>query len=63
MQIENDLPDILHHLVDLASYSLREHSTAIWRFDQEGRQLAKVLDLPGCGDNAFPSIVRTGPHK
>jgi len=62
-QIENDLPDILHHLVDLASYSLREHSTAIWRFDQEGRQLVKVLDLPGCGDNAFPSIVRTGPHK
>ncbi len=58
-----NLPPTVHHLYDLASYSLRSHGTAIWRLNRTDGKLEHVLDLPGCGDTAFPSIVRTGPHK
>ena len=51
----------LHHLIDLGAYSTRQHGTALYKLING--QLEKVFDLPGCGDNAFPSIVRLGPHK
>ena len=54
----NTLPPWEHHLVDLVNFSFRQHGTAIWRLDQATGRLEKMLELPGCGDTAFPSIVR-----
>lgn len=56
------LPPTLHHLYDLAAYSLRPHGTAMWKLNRDTAELEWLLDLPGCGDTAFPSIVRTGNH-
>jgi len=54
----NILPAWEHHLYDLVSFSLRQHGTGIWKLDQETGELNQVLDLVGCGDTAFPSIIR-----
>ena len=54
----NILPAWEHHLADLVNYSLRAHGTGIWRLDQVTGDLELVLELPGCGDTAFPSIIR-----
>ena len=43
-------------------YSLRRHGTAIWRVEKDG-SLIKIVDIPGCGDNAFPSILRISDHR
>lgn len=51
---------VLHHLYDLVAYSFRPHGTALWRLNRETAQLERLLDLPGCGDTAFPSIVPLG---
>ena len=55
----NVLPAWQHHLADLVSFSLRGHGTAIWRLDTASGGLEMVLELAGCGDTAFPSIVRS----
>jgi hypothetical protein len=56
---QSQLPEWADHYVDLGLYSVRSHSTAIWHVNTVTQQLDKVLDLPGCGDTAFPSIMRT----
>jgi hypothetical protein len=56
-------PRWAHRMVLLASYSLRPKTTALYRIDTATRRLLHVCDLPGAGDTAFPSIVRTGPHE
>jgi len=58
----NVLPAWEHHLYDLVSFSLRQHGTGIWKLDQETGKLRQVLELAGCGDTAFPSIVRLDKH-
>lgn len=60
---ENLLPRNLHHYFDLGAYSLRPHGNAIWKVLKSSGLLLKVLDLPGCGDTSFPSILRVGEHK
>jgi len=57
---QSNLPRWMDHYIDLGLYSARPHSTAIWHVNTESKQLDRVLDLPGCGDTAFPSIMRTG---
>ena len=52
------LPPTLHHLYDLAAYSLRPHGTAMWKLNRETAELEWLLDLPGCGDTAFPRSVQ-----
>jgi len=47
----------------LVSYSFRAHTTALWKLDTKKQQLVYIMDLPGDGDTAFPSIIRIGPHK
>jgi len=59
----NILPAWEHHLIDLVSFSLRQHGTAIWRLNLETGGLEEVLELVGCGDTAFPSIVRVSEHR
>jgi hypothetical protein len=46
----------------LLAYSARPKRTTLYRLDTTARKLVPVLDLPGCGDTAFPSVARTGPH-
>ncbi len=45
---------------DLLAYSLTAKTTAIYRIDKEARTVIHVMDLPGAGDTAFPSVRRTG---
>ena len=54
----NILPAWEHHLADLVSYSFRQHGTGLWHLDRSSGHLSLLLELPGCGDTAFPSIVR-----
>jgi hypothetical protein len=47
----------------LGDYSTRPKRTALYRIDQDTRSVAFMMDLPGAGDTAFPSIQRTGNHS
>ena len=57
------LPGWLHHLLDLGYYSLRNHGNAIWKVNKETASLERVLDIPGCGDTSFASIIRLSKNK
>jgi hypothetical protein len=61
--LERLLPKNLHHYLDLGEYSLRPHGNAIWKIMKSSGKLLKVLDLPGCGDTSFASIIRVGDHE
>ena len=50
----------LRHLLD---YSLRPKTTALYRIDRATKTVVHVMDLPGAGDNAFPTVVRPGAHS
>ena len=52
------LPAWEHHLADLVSFSFRQHGTGLWHLDRASGQLNLILELAGCGDTAFPSIIR-----
>jgi hypothetical protein len=56
------LPYDVQKYYNLATYSLRAHTTALWRINKQTMELEWIMDLPGCGDTAFPSIVQIGPH-
>jgi len=45
------------------AYSLRRHGTALWKLNRSTGTLEHIFDLPGCGDTAFPSILRIGANK
>ncbi len=47
----------------LMNYSLRPKGTALYRINRDERKVEKLFDLPGCGDNAFPSVRRLGTHE
>jgi hypothetical protein len=47
----------------IVTYSMRPKGTALYRIDQTEHRVEKLMDLPGCGDNAFPSVRRLGPHS
>ena len=47
----------------LFDYSLRPKRSAIYKIDREEKKVVHLQDIPGCGDTAFPSIRRTGPHS
>jgi hypothetical protein len=49
-------------LENLIQYSGRPKTTALYWIDRENKAVEHLIDLPGAGDNAFPSIVREGPH-
>lgn len=48
---------------DILAYSLRPKRTALYRVDQESHAIEHLVDLPGVGDTAFPSVRRTGAHS
>lgn len=59
----NILPAWEHHLADLVNYSFRPHGTGLWHLDRNTGQLSLLLELEGCGDTAFPSIIRWGTKR
>jgi hypothetical protein len=44
-------------------YSFTNKTSALFRIDKEERKVEWVLDLPGNGDTAFPSILRISENK
>ncbi len=51
------MPDGIRRTVNLASYSFTPKTTALYRLNTEVKDFDWVMDLPGCGDNAFPAVV------
>jgi hypothetical protein len=49
-------------LSNLTQYSGRPKTTALYWIDREASKVQHLIDLPGAGDTAFPSVVREGPH-
>lgn len=49
-------------MYNLTQYSGRPKTTSLYWIDREEHQVQWMVDLPGAGDNAFPSIVKEGPH-
>ncbi len=47
---------------DMTAYSLRPKRSALYKIDKQTRKVVHLLDLPGCGDTAFPSVRRSGAH-
>lgn len=45
------------------SYSLSPKTTALYQLDKASKTLVWVMDLPGAGDTAFPSIIRLNEHQ
>ncbi len=50
-------------LVNWAGYSLTSKTTALFRINKEARKVEWVMDLPGAGDTAFPSIIRLDKNR
>ena len=46
----------------LIAYSLRSKRTALYKIDQEAHSIEWIMDLPGCGDTAFPTVRRLDAH-
>jgi len=57
------LPFLIWKYYNLATYSLRAHTTALWMLDQDDMSLKWIVDLPGCGDTAFPSILKVSDDE
>lgn len=57
----SSLPWELQHDINLATYSLRSHRTSLFKVLPDGLHL--YYDIPGCGDTAFPSILRVSEHE
>jgi hypothetical protein len=55
------LPFSWRRLFYLFEYSLRPKGTALYKV--EGPRVRRLLDLPGSGDTAFPSIARLDAHS
>jgi len=57
------LPFDVQKYIYLGEYSLRAHTTSLFQLDMETKSVVWLMDMPGDGDTAFPSIIRIGPHK
>lgn len=57
------LPFDVQKWLNLGTYSLRPKRTALYHVNQTTRSVEWIQDLPSAGDNAFPSIVQTGPDS
>jgi len=58
-----ELPFSVQKVINLAEYSMRAHTTSLYQIDKKTMQVIWLMDLPGDGDTAFPSILQLGPHK
>lgn len=51
------LPEGIKRGINLTRYSFTPKTTALYKLNPEAKNFDWVMDLPGCGDNAFPAIV------
>jgi hypothetical protein len=51
------LPDGIRRTVNLTTYSFSPKTTALYKLNVGNKDFDWVMDLPGCGDNAFPAVV------
>jgi hypothetical protein len=56
------LPLELQRWANLAEYGSRPKRTTLFSIDRATKTVVPVVDLPGCGDTAFPSIWRLDAH-
>jgi hypothetical protein len=61
-QADPDLQFDERQLYNLAAYSGRPKTTALYWIDRDTREVVAMMDLPGAGDTAFPSIAWEAPH-
>jgi hypothetical protein len=47
---------------NLTQYSARPKTSALYWIDRNARRVRHLMDLPGSGDNAFPSVVQESTH-
>lgn len=52
------LPESLVRGYNLTRYSLTPKTTSLYKLNKHTKDFDWVIDLPGCGDNAFPGIVQ-----
>ena len=57
-KVSDHLPFEVRKWLNLVSYSLRAHTTALFHLNRTTRSVEWVQDLPGDGDTAYPSIVQ-----
>lgn len=57
------LPDDIVRTYNLTRYSFTPKTTALYKLNTETKDFDWVMDIPGCGDNAFPAIVSAGENK
>ena len=55
------LPFAWKKWVNLVRYSFRPKRTALYKINQQTKEVEFVQDLPSAGDTAFPSIVQMDP--
>lgn len=56
----NYLPDFLQRLINWGEFTTSAKTTALFKMNFREKRLEHLLDLPGTGDTAFPSIRRIG---
>lgn len=50
-------------LINWVEFSFTPKTTALYRINQRTKQVEWLMNLPGAGDTAFPSVVRLDAHK
>ena len=61
-QADPSLPFADQQMQNLTAYSGRAKTTALYWINRTAQQVEHLIDLPGAGDTAFPSVVQEGPH-
>lgn len=44
--------------LNMVAYSLHSKRTALYKLDKSTKTFEHIMDLPGCGDTAFPALVK-----
>ena len=57
------LPESLLRGYNLTRYSLTPKTTSIYKLNKEQKDFEWIMDIPGCGDNAFPAVTPLGNNK
>lgn len=57
------LPHDIVRTYNLTRYSFTPKTTALYRLNTTTRDFDWLLDIPGCGDNAFPAIAPSGENQ
>lgn len=52
------LPESIIRAYNLTRYSFTPKTTALYRLNKSTHDFDHIIDLPGCGDNAFPAITQ-----